>query len=155
MNESERAVMESARFAAMESYFEARPQIAITRKLECVFEAGFDAAYAEVRRLREQRQNDDIQIELLEHRLESFKEDNARLREENPPQSLSAWQPIATAPKDGTDILVMTGETMHVVRWENVHGDFDYWVVDDNKHGPFTLRGKEPTHWMPLPEPAP
>jgi len=53
MNESERAVMESARFAAMESYFEARPQIAITRKLECIFEAGFDAAYAEVRRLRE------------------------------------------------------------------------------------------------------
>lgn len=52
MDELERAVMESARFAAMESYFEARPQIAITRKLECVFEAGFDAAYAEVRRLR-------------------------------------------------------------------------------------------------------
>jgi len=56
MNESERAVMESARFAAMESYFEARPQIAITRKLECVFEAGFDAAYAEVRRLREENE---------------------------------------------------------------------------------------------------
>ena len=56
MNESERAVMESARFAAMESYFEARPQIAITRKLECIFEAGFDAAYAEVRRLREENE---------------------------------------------------------------------------------------------------
>ena len=63
------------------------------------------------------------------------------------------WQPIETAPKDGTDILVMTGETMHVVRWINIHGDFDYWAVDDNKHGPFTLRGKAPTHWMPLPEP--
>ena len=73
----------------------------------------------------------------------------------SPPQSLSPWQPISTAPKDGTDILIMTGETMHVVRWKNVHGDFDYWVVDDNKHGPFTLRGKEPTHWIPLPEPAP
>lgn len=63
------------------------------------------------------------------------------------------WQPIETAPKDGTDILVMTGETMHVVRWINIHGDFDYWAVDDNKHGPFTLRGKAPTNWMPLPEP--
>ena len=63
------------------------------------------------------------------------------------------WQPIETAPKDGTDILVMTGETMHVVRWINIHGDFDYWAVDDNKHGPFTLRGKAPTHWMSLPEP--
>lgn len=56
MNESERAVMESARFAAMESYFEARPQIATTRKLECIFEAGFDAAYAEIRRLREENE---------------------------------------------------------------------------------------------------
>ena len=63
------------------------------------------------------------------------------------------WQPIETAPKDGTDILVMTGETMHVVRWINIHGDFDYWTVDDNKHGPFTLRGKAPTHWIQLPEP--
>ena len=63
------------------------------------------------------------------------------------------WQPIETAPKDGTDILVMTGETMHVVRWINIHGDFDYWAVDDNKHGPFTLRGKAPTHWMSLPDP--
>ena len=66
---------------------------------------------------------------------------------------MSEWQPIETAPKDGTDILVMTGETMHVVRWINIHGGFDYWAVDDNKHGPFTLRGKAPTHWMPLPEP--
>ena len=67
---------------------------------------------------------------------------------------MNKWQPIETSPKDGTDILVMTGETMHVVRWINIHGDFDYWAVDDNKHGPFTLRGKAPTHWMPLPEPA-
>ena len=82
-----------------------------------------------------------------------------RLREENERLRKDAgrieWQPIETAPKDGTDILVMTGETMHVVRWINIHGDFDYWAVDDNKHGPFTLRGKAPTHWMSLPEPAP
>ena len=70
------------------------------------------------------------------------------------PTSLIEWRiPIETAPKNGTDILVATRETMHVVRWINIHGDFDYWAVDDNKHGPFTLRGKAPTHWMPLPEP--
>ena len=67
---------------------------------------------------------------------------------------MNKWQPIETSPKDGTDILVMTGETMHVVRWINIHGDFDYWAVDDNKHGPFTLRGKAPIYWMPLPDPA-
>jgi len=75
--------------------------------------------------------------------------ENERLKAD---AELIEWQPIETAPKDGTDILVMTGETMHVVRWINIHGDFDYWAVDDNKHGPFTLRGKAPTHWLPLPE---
>lgn len=97
---------------------------------------------------------EDFALVCLAAEVRRLREENERLKA-SPPQSLLSWQPIATAPKDGTDILVMTGETMHVVRWENVHGDFDYWVVDDNKHGPFTLRGKEPTHWMPLPEPAP
>ena len=43
---------------------------------------------------------------------------------------------------------------MHAVRWINIHGDFDYWTVGDNKHG-LRLRcaRKAPTHWMPLPEP--
>ena len=103
----------------------------------------------EVHQLREQAANNSIQIELLEHKLESFREENERLKAD---AGLIEWQPIETAPKDGTDILVMTGETMHVVRWINIHGDFDYWAVDDNKHGPFTLRGKAPTHWMSLPE---
>jgi len=85
-------------------------------------------------------------------RLGRLNEENERMR--NDAERIE-WQPIETAPKDGTDILVMTGETMHVVRWINIHGDFDYWAVDDNKHGPFTLRGKAPTHWMSLPEPTP
>jgi regulator of replication initiation timing len=38
---------------------------------------------AEVRRLREQVASDEITIELIDHRLESFRDDNARLREEN------------------------------------------------------------------------
>lgn len=109
---------------------------------------------AEVRRLREELAEWKGAAGVAGFTVGVLKEENERLKS-NPPQSLSPWQPIATAPKDGTDILIMTGETMHVVRWENVHGDFYYWVVDDNKHGPFTLRGNEPTYWMPLPEPAP
>ncbi len=97
---------------------------------------------------------EDFALVCLAAEVRRLREENERLKS-NQTQLLSSWQPIATAPKDIRPILVMTGETMHVVRWENVHGDFDYWVVDDNKHGPFTLRGKEPTHWMPLPEPAP
>ena len=80
--------------------------------------------------------------------LEYLRQENERLRED---AERYRWQPIETAPKD-EPILVMTGETMHVVRWINIHADFDYWAVDDNKHVPFTLRGKAPSYWLPLPE---
>ena len=98
-----------------------------------------------------QQENDRQRFDILamNQSLDLLREENERLRKG---AGRIEWQPIETAPKDGTDILVMTGETMHVVRWINIHGDFDYWAVDDNKHGPFTLRGKAPTHWMPLPE---
>ena len=99
--------------------------------------------------LREENERQRFDILAMNQSLDLLREENERLKAD---AGLSEWQPIETAPKDGTDILVMTGETMHVVRWINIHGDFDYWAVDDNKHGPFTLRGKAPTNWMPLPE---
>lgn len=46
-----------------------------------------------------------------------------------------AWQPIATAPKDGTVILAYNGERV-LVRWSDI----------DNCH-------PQPTHWFPLPSP--
>lgn len=56
------------------------------------------------------------------------------------------WQPIETAPKDGTDILVYEKykDSEYIVVASN-HGF--YWAFDD--------RDTEinPTHWMPLPEP--
>ena len=61
------------------------------------------------------------------------------------------WQPIETAPKDGQAILVTDGMDCYCVEWDE---EFDWWTVDDNKLGPFRLRGSAPTHWMPLP-PAP
>lgn len=100
--------------------------------------------------LREENERQRFDILAMNQSLDLLREENERLKAD---AGLIEWQPIETAPKNGTDILVMTGETMHVVRWINIHGDFDYWAVDDNKHGPFTLRGKAPTHWMPLPEP--
>ena len=100
--------------------------------------------------LQQENERQRFDILAMNQSLDLLREENERLRKD---AELIEWQPIETAPKDGTDILVMTGETMHVVRWINIHGDFDYWAVDDNKHGPFTLRGKAPTHWMSLPEP--
>lgn len=58
------------------------------------------------------------------------------------------WQPIETAPKDGQAILVTDGMDCYCVEWDE---EFDWWTVDDNKLGPFRLRGSAPTHWMPLP----
>ena len=62
--------------------------------------------------------------------------------------AMEQWQPIETAPKDGQAILVTDGRDCYCVEWDE---EFDWWTVDDNKLGPFRLRGSAPTHWMPLP----
>ena len=67
------------------------------------------------------------------------------------PAGAAGWQSIETAPRDGKAILVTDGWDCYCVEWDE---EFDWWTVDDNKLGPFRLRGSAPTHWMPLP-PAP
>lgn len=77
-------------------------------------------------------------------------------------ESMSDWQPIETAPKDGTQILVYT-----------VHGDIElseWFVTETVVHDPVIVNGEtlyrhreeayysgwnsnEPTHWLPLPPP--
>lgn len=60
------------------------------------------------------------------------------------------WQPIETAPKDGTNILVCAEDVMSTVKWDDF---FKEWALvvsgsqseDDEFYGP--------THWMPLPPP--
>ena len=76
----------------------------------------------------------------------------------------SAWQPIKTAPKDGTVVLV-TNLSMgpdHPVEaqfgvYHSKWGDYpNHWtVVRDPDPFPAIWRGALviPTHWMPLPEP--
>lgn len=60
------------------------------------------------------------------------------------------WRPIEEAPKDGTSILVYSWHGQYVVSWDT---DELWWYVDGNKHGPYTLRGDAPTHFMLLPQP--
>lgn len=79
----------------------------------------------------------------------------------------NAWMPIATAPKDGTWILVTgckSGDESNeqpcvVAQWTNYLNGYTYpgkgwWQFawfDGGYYG--RLGGSGPTHWMPLPTP--
>lgn len=71
------------------------------------------------------------------------------------------WMPIASAPKDGTRVLISFGvHGIHLVSWTVPScADDEIWCVDDEKHGPYSLRGysdegpSAPTHWQSLPAP--
>ncbi len=67
------------------------------------------------------------------------------------------WQPIETAPKDGTAVLGYAGETMTTIFWRAAGDDLSlehfpdkkgYWSVCPG----LTMWGSwTPTHWTPLP----
>jgi len=67
------------------------------------------------------------------------------------------WQPIDTAPKDGTNILMWNGDEIQVCSW-HCPGIFDndrfYWAHGDilNKYNS-KQELYAPTYWQPLPEP--
>ena len=52
------------------------------------------------------------------------------------------WQPIETAPKDGTEILAWDGIEHKIARWDEPSG----WFLSD-------WMRCYPTHWQPLPAP--
>ena len=57
---------------------------------------------------------------------------------------MTDWQPIETAPMDGTDVLVWCGGTMFIACME-----VGRWFFDRTDYSVKPL----PTHWMPLPAP--
>jgi hypothetical protein len=65
--------------------------------------------------------------------------------------TMSNWQPIETAPKDGTDILIWNGSWMVTVRWAPPY-QYGYWdLVECGTHASDGFLTYDPTHWMPLP----
>lgn len=60
------------------------------------------------------------------------------------------WQPIETAPRDGTSILVFTERGVFEATFDSY---WEFAVAD--YHGCLCCSGggDNPTHWMPLPEP--
>lgn len=71
------------------------------------------------------------------------------------------WQPIETAPKDGTEILVLFKRlgvkcVAWTTRWNDPTDEHAHWHIDDCKHDPYPLRGyneEDEIGWMPLPRP--
>jgi len=78
-----------------------------------------------------------------------------------PPASPSGWQPIETAPKDGTDVLLARKDGVDIGSWQEAQPDgFESGVIVDPglPEGWYGYLGfspfdDPPTHWMPLPVP--
>lgn len=79
-------------------------------------------------------------------------------------KGMSEWQPIETAPKDGTEILLLfteppfgAGDTNIAVGfWSNTTSVWDEetpWFASEADSKPLTAFGAKATHWMPLPPP--
>lgn len=60
------------------------------------------------------------------------------------------WQPIDTAPRDGTKILVWHPQVQGIALDRQAGAAVDEW-----KHGKWwrSYPAQQPTHWMPLPGP--
>lgn len=54
------------------------------------------------------------------------------------------WQPIETAPRDGTLVLVYREGIIDMAVWSD---HFACWITCASN------QGEKRTHWMPLPEP--
>jgi len=85
-------------------------------------------------------------------RIEELEAELARLRE------AQAWQPIETAPKDGTLFVAVGFVKEHAYA---TVGGFELWDIEEGIWGFHDHNASEwfedekdwPTHWMPLPEP--
>jgi hypothetical protein len=66
----------------------------------------------------------------------------------------SWWQPIETAPKDGSPILIWQPGQEWFNKVNSTHDDYRYAIGYWRPEGGWGNRNSahvEPTHWMPLP----
>jgi len=67
----------------------------------------------------------------------------------------AGWQDIASAPKDGTRLLVFVGGLVHIARWDadeysgNPAPFWNYRSVVGRQR----MKATQPAHWQPLPSP--
>ena len=108
---------------------------------EYVLESDYAALAAEVERLKQPW----VKI-LTESETWNALSEVARLTAENERlRKAGEWQPIGTAPKDGTHILTCEDGYIVVAMWFVYHGGRSQWETVDGESE------IDPTHWMPLP----
>ena len=64
------------------------------------------------------------------------------------------WQPMETAPKDGTDILI-ANQHVQFIALADEHDDDGWWIIDwieERKAYGWQKSSFLPTHWQPLPQ---
>lgn len=76
----------------------------------------------------------------------------------SPDEALAEWQDIASAPRDGAEIIVTDGKTVATASTDEFCDDTEWYLsaggysCDKNEYELRMFPGK-PTHWMPLPTP--
>ena len=74
---------------------------------------------------------------------------------------MGEWQPIETAPKDGTPVLFANYDAMCLLtgaphvwagRYDKLGGEDDELMMHECSYAATNENG-DPTHWMPLPNP--
>ena len=92
-----------------------------------------------------------------QHAIDSVREACARAMVQ--PAAPDGWQPIETAPKDDSYLLVSNGHGVWVARFKSVYQSGwkppSPWqsMMLNHDHIPSAKRNGSPTHWMPLPTP--
>jgi Lar family restriction alleviation protein len=64
-------------------------------------------------------------------------------------EAVREWQPIETAPKDGTEVWAFNGEQARML-WSEGQ-EWALWVWADQLLADADPEPEQPTHWMPLP----
>ena len=68
----------------------------------------------------------------------------------------SSWQPMKTAPKNGTDILLWLGDPWNKCTLAHWFSPWGVWATDNDQTPGDEVSGigdLVPTHWQPLPPP--
>ena len=66
-----------------------------------------------------------------------------------------SWQPVETAPKDGSDIILLIEDVAIQAYWDKSKYARPGWqpiTLSSHGCGCCSSSNEDPTHWMPLPE---